>query len=95
MIAVIAAGGASFLLAAAIARLLMGPTLWDRALAVQSALLKLVIVVAALALLAGRADWLDMSFALLFGLVVFNLAALKLYRMRTFQAPLTGKGAMR
>jgi multicomponent Na+:H+ antiporter subunit F len=68
-------------------RLFAGPTLYDRALAAGSLVSKLALVSAALAVALGRADWLNLAFALLLGGFVANAAMLRFYRLRSFQAP--------
>lgn len=53
----------------ALARALLGPTVWDRILAVNSFGTKTVLLIALLAAFAGRADYLDV--ALLYALINF------------------------
>jgi multicomponent Na+:H+ antiporter subunit F len=88
MIAIAAALGASVALALAMVRLFAGPTLYDRMLATNAAVSKAVLVVAALAAAFGRAEWVDVALALVLALFVANVASLKFFRARTFQAPL-------
>jgi multicomponent Na+:H+ antiporter subunit F len=88
MIAIIAAAGMAVLLAISLFRLFVGPTLYDRTLAANACVVKAALLCGALAANAGRADWLDAAFALILGLVVLNVAILKYFRARTFQAPL-------
>lgn len=88
MIALFAAAGAAIALALALPRLFAGPTLYDRALASNAIVAKAALICAALAVIAGRADWLDAAIALVFGVFVVNVAILKFFRARTFQAPL-------
>lgn len=47
----------------ALARALLGPTVWDRILAVNSFGTKTVLLIALLAAFAGRADYLDVALA--------------------------------
>jgi multicomponent Na+:H+ antiporter subunit F len=88
MIAIIAAVGASLVLLLALVRLFAGPTLYDRTLAASGAAQKAALICAALAVAAGRSDWLDAAFALVLSVFVFNAIVLKFFRSRTFQAPL-------
>ncbi|MEZ6024240.1 MAG: cation:proton antiporter [Hyphomonadaceae bacterium] len=88
MVALAAAAGVLIALALTLVRLFAGPTLYDRALAAKSAAIKLVLICAALAVAAGRADWVDAAFALLLAALVTTAAVLKFFRARTFQPPL-------
>ncbi len=88
MIALAVLLGVSIALALTLARLFAGPTLYDRLLAANAAVLKLSLVFAALAVAAGRSDWLDASLAAVLCALVLNAAAVKFFRTRTFQAPL-------
>ena len=53
----------------ALSRTLLGPTVWDRILAVNSFGTKTVLLIALLGALAGRTDYLDV--ALLYALINF------------------------
>jgi multicomponent Na+:H+ antiporter subunit F len=66
----------------ALARLLIGPSLYDRVLAGNVFGTKTVLLIAIAGFLAGRPDWLDIS--LLYALVNFigTLAVLKFFRYR-------------
>lgn len=88
MIAIIAAVGVVLVLVLSLARLFAGPTLYDRTLAASGAATKAALICAALAVAAGRADWLDVAFALVLAGFVFNAVVLKFFRARTFQSPL-------
>ena len=65
------AAGVAILVAMGLAllRTLLGPTVWDRILAVNSFGTKTVLLVALLGALAGRTDYLDV--ALLYALINF------------------------
>jgi multicomponent Na+:H+ antiporter subunit F len=65
------AAGVAILVAMGLAllRTLLGPTIWDRILAVNSFGTKTVLLIALLAALAGRTDYLDV--ALLYALINF------------------------
>jgi multicomponent Na+:H+ antiporter subunit F len=88
MIGIIAAIGVSLALALSLVRLFAGPTLYDRTSAASGAALKASLICAAIAVAAGRADWLDVAFALVLSAFVFNAVVLKFFRSRTFQAPI-------
>jgi multicomponent Na+:H+ antiporter subunit F len=65
------AAGVAILVAMGLAllRTLLGPTIWDRILAVNSFGTKTVLLIALLGALAGRTDYLDV--ALLYALINF------------------------
>lgn len=67
----LAAAGIAILIAMgmALARTLLGPTVYDRILAVNSFGTKTVLLIALLGAMAGRADYLDV--ALLYALINF------------------------
>ena len=69
-------------------RALLGPTLYDRVLAVNSLGTKVVIFIGFLGFVLGRPDWLDI--AVLYALINFvsTIAILKFFRYRSFQVPL-------
>jgi multicomponent Na+:H+ antiporter subunit F len=69
-------------------RALMGPTLYDRVLAVNSFGTKTVLVIGLLGYVMGRPDFLDI--AILYTLINFvsTIAILKFFRYRSFQVPL-------
>lgn len=95
MIALAAAGGAFAALILSLIRLFAGPTLYDRALAANTIVVKAVLISAAVAVAANRAEWLDATLAFAFALIAMNAAVLKVFRLRTFQPPLArdGEGA--
>ena len=70
-------------------RVFAGPTLYDRALAVNSLGTKVVVLLALIGFLMGRPDFLDI--AALYALINFvaTIAILKFFRYRSFQVPLT------
>jgi multicomponent Na+:H+ antiporter subunit F len=67
----------------ALARLFIGPSLYDRVLAGNVFGTKTVLLIAIVGFLTGRPDWLDIS--LLYALVNFigTLAVLKFFRYRS------------
>lgn len=69
-------------------RALLGPTLYDRVLAVNSLGTKIVLFIGFLGFVLGRPDWLDI--AVLYALINFvsTIAILKFFRYRSFQVPL-------
>jgi multicomponent Na+:H+ antiporter subunit F len=88
VIAIAAAAGAGLAVLACMIRLFVGPTLYDRSLAVNGIVMKLAIVAAAAGVLAARAAWVDVALAFVFSALVMNAAVLKYFRARTFQPPL-------
>jgi multicomponent Na+:H+ antiporter subunit F len=89
MIALAAAAGAAIALIVSLVRLFAGPTLSDRMLAANGVVIKASLVCAAAATAANRTDWIDVAFAFVFASVVVSAAVLKVFRVRTFQAPLS------
>ena len=69
-------------MAFALIRLFLGPTLYDRVLAVNVFGTKTVLLIGVVGFLTGRPDWLDIS--LLYALINFigTLAILKFFRYR-------------
>ncbi len=69
-------------------RVLRGPTLYDRVLAVNSFGTKTVLLLGLLGYLTGRPDFLDI--AILYAMINFiaTIAILKFFRYRSFQVPL-------
>jgi multisubunit Na+/H+ antiporter MnhF subunit len=88
VIAIAAAGAAAFVVLLALIRLVIGPTLYDRALAVKSLAVRGALAAGALAVAGGETGWIDAAFALLLGALVLIAAVAKVFRARTFQAPL-------
>jgi len=76
-------------------RALMGPTLYDRVLAVNSFGTKTVLLLAVLGYFMGRPDFLDL--AILYALINFvaTIAVLKFVRYRSFQVTLVRKDQTR
>lgn len=69
-------------------RALLGPTLYDRVLAVNSFGTKIVLLLGLLGFVMGRPDFLDI--AMLYALINFvaTIAILKFFRYRSFQVSL-------
>lgn len=69
-------------------RALIGPTMYDRVLAVNSLGTKTVLVLGLLGFVMGRPEFLDI--AILYTLINFvsTIAILKFFRYRSFQVPL-------
>lgn len=88
MIAWFAAAGASLLLLLALARLFVGSTLHDRALAFRTAAIKAALVCAAIAVALGRPEVLDVALAILFAALVLMVLVVKVFAQRTLQGPL-------
>lgn len=70
-------------------RALLGPTLYDRMLAVNSFGIKTVLVIGMIGYVTGRPYFLDI--AMLYTLINFvaTIAILKFFRYRSFQVPLS------
>lgn len=88
MIAIAAMIGTFAAIALAAVRLLGGPTLQDRVLAANLVIVLAATLCAALATLQLKSGALDVALALLLGAYVINLAALKVFKLGTFQAAL-------
>ena len=69
-------------------RALIGPTLYDRVLAVNALGTKIVLLLGVMGFLLGRPDFLDI--AVLYALINFvaTIAILKFFRYRSFQVSL-------
>ena len=78
-------------LALVLARAFMGPTIYDRILAVNVVGTKTVLLIAALGFLTGRPDFLDI--ALVYALINFigTLAVMKFFKYRHLGEPHTGE----
>ena len=77
---------------AALYRLVIGPTLHDRAMAAYSGLLIATLWIAALAVLDARAEWLDIALALAFADFVIGVGVMKAFRARSLQTALARRG---
>lgn len=88
MIALLVAVVLTLLFALALVRMFAGPTLYDRALAVNGVISKAALICAALAVALGQGAAADAAIVLVLGAFVLNVAALKFFRAKTFQAPL-------
>jgi len=75
----VAAAGILAAMAMAMARALLGPTVYDRVLAVNTVGTKTVILLAVIGFLTGRPDWVDLS--LVYALINFigTIAVLKFF----------------
>ncbi|KJS37516.1 MAG: MnhF/PhaF family monovalent cation/proton antiporter [Hyphomonas sp. BRH_c22] len=73
-------------------RTLLGPTLYDRVLAVNSFGTKTVLALGLLGFVMGRPEFLDI--AILYAMINFvsTIAILKFFRYRSFQVPLVRRG---
>ena len=72
-------------------RLLMGPTLYDRVLAVNSFGSKTVLLLAIMGFVTERPEWLDIAIAYALINFVGTIAILKFFRYRSFQTPMTSQ----
>jgi multicomponent Na+:H+ antiporter subunit F len=93
LIALIAAAAAGFALLLGLVRLFAGPTLHDRALAAKTVMIRAALVCAALAVAAGRQDWIDVAIALVLGALIIMVAVVKVFRARSFQSALAREEA--
>lgn len=81
----------------ALARLFSGPTLYDRIATASSACMLAALACAGASVGAQDAAMLDVAFALVAGVIVFNATAYKLFLSRSFQpglSPLAGEDAL-
>jgi multisubunit Na+/H+ antiporter MnhF subunit len=95
MIGLIAAGAACLSVVFALWRFLLGPSLYDRALAAHVIVAMAALAGAGMASAFGQAQWVDLSVALILALFVFDIALLKFTRLRSFQPPLSAKRDVR
>lgn len=70
-------------------RVLIGPTFYDRALAVNMAVICAALLCALASVMVGRPALLDACFALVLAAITANVAILKYFQTRTFQPPMT------
>jgi multicomponent Na+:H+ antiporter subunit F len=79
MMFAVAAAGLLVAMAMAMIRALLGPTVYDRVLAVNTLGTKTVILLAVIGFLTGRPDWVDLS--LVYALINFisTIAVLKFF----------------
>ncbi len=89
---VVAAAAILATMALALTRALLGPTLYDRVLAVNMFGTKTVLIIAVMGFLTGRPDFLDL--ALLYALINFigTLAVLKFFEYGDLSRRLDGTG---
>jgi multicomponent Na+:H+ antiporter subunit F len=92
MIALIIAAFAAVMLVLCLVRVFVGPTLYDRMLAMNATLAKAALIVAALAVATGNAAHLDAALTTVLIGLVFNVAVLKVFRAKSFQPPLARPG---
>lgn len=77
-------------MALALTRALLGPTVWDRIMAVNMFGTKTVLLIALLGYLTGRPEWEDV--ALVYALINFigTIAVLKFFTVKSLAGPRTG-----
>lgn len=95
MIGMIAAGVAGLCALLALWRFLLGPSLYDRALAAHAVVAMMALACSGLGAASGAPQWIDVAIALLLALFVFDVALLKLVRLKSFQPPFGGRGEVR
>jgi multisubunit Na+/H+ antiporter MnhF subunit len=86
-IVVIAAGALS--LALALPRLVVGPTIQDRMLALRSLLVRAALVCGAVAVVSNQREAADAAIIIVLAAFVFSVAVMKVFRTGNFQAPLS------
>ena len=83
-----AAIGLVISMALMVIRLFLGPSLYDRVLAVNSFGTKTVLLIGAMGFVTARPEWLDIALAYALINFVGTIAILKFFRYRTFQVSL-------
>ncbi|MBI3439991.1 MAG: hypothetical protein HY054_15300 [Proteobacteria bacterium] len=86
MTALCAAIAAAAVLLLCLFRLLLGPTLYDRVVAANAAGLCIMVGAAAFAVLSADARALDVCIAIVFAMLVANVAMFKFSYAKTFQS---------
>ena len=92
MIALAAAGLLLGFIALALVRLFGGPTLYDRAAALNVALTLMALLLGAVAVLREDGAIVESAIGLVFSLLVANAAVLKFFAARSFQGALGVSG---
>ena len=77
----------------ALVRALLGPSVYDRVLAVNMFGTKTVLLLAVVAFVAGRSDYLDLALAYALINFIGVLAVLEFFRQRKSKQKLSGKAA--
>jgi multicomponent Na+:H+ antiporter subunit F len=85
---IVAAISAAILLGLTFVRLLIGPTLYDRLIAANAIVLELALACGGLAVWRQTTAYADVAIALVFCLLVVNVAGLKFFSAGSFQPPL-------
>ena len=75
----VAAAGILVAMSLALARALLGPTVYDRILAVNTLGTKTVVLLAVIGFLTGRPDWVDLSIAYALINFIGTIAALRFF----------------
>ena len=88
MIALAAGGLLAVTISLTSLRLFASATLYDRALSANTIIMQAALICAAGSAALGSVEGADAALVIVFGLLVLNTAALKFFRVRTFQAPL-------
>jgi len=76
-------------MAMALVRLFLGPSMYDRVLAVNMFGTKVILLIAVFGFLTGRPDFLDIALAYAMINFISTIAILKFFRYWTIAAPLT------
>lgn len=77
-------------IAMALARAVMGPSVWDRLLAANMIGTKIVLLIAVLGFLTNRPEWGDIALAYALINFVGVIAALKFFRYQSLGGPSSG-----
>jgi len=92
MLLMAAAAGLLIAMAMMIARAFMGPSHYDRILAVNSFGTKTVLLIAVIGFAFGRPAFLDIAIAYALINFVTTIALMKVFRYRSLQSPLSDAG---
>ena len=88
MLLLAAAGGVLVAMALVLVRAMIGPTPYDRILAINSFGAKTVLVIGVIGFLMGRPAFLDIAIAYALIYFVTTIALMKFFRYRSLRAPL-------
>ena len=88
MIALSVAVAAVTVLLLCLVRLFFGPTLYDRVVAANACGLCILVIAAAFAVISADSRALDVCIAMVFAMLVANLALFKFSYAKTFQSPI-------
>lgn len=81
------------IVALALPRLVAGPTIQDRMLALRSLLMRFAVICAAIAVMTGRGEAADAAIVIVLAAFVLCVAFMKVFRTGSFQAPISSDAA--